>query len=31
MENSIEAPQKAKNRTTILSRNTSVRHISEGM
>jgi hypothetical protein len=31
MENSMEAPQKTKNRTTILSSNTTPRVILEGM
>jgi hypothetical protein len=31
MENSMEGPQKTKNRTTLLSINTTPRHIPEGM
>jgi hypothetical protein len=31
MENSMEAPQKTKNRTAIWSSNTIPRHMSEGM
>jgi hypothetical protein len=31
MENSMEAPQKSKNKTAIRSRNSTLRDIPEGM